>query len=191
MATWGTQGDRPWVSVNLPSSQLVREDLVAYLARTLESSGMSPDRLVIELTESALVDIDVARPAIERLSEIGVRLAIDDFGTGYSALSYLARLPIDILKIDRSFVIALEEEGPEEAIAAAIIALAKRLGLTTIGEGIETAPQLDRLAALGCDLGQGYYLGRPAADEDRRPKPVARIPRSHLTSVPSLDTRIA
>jgi EAL domain-containing protein (putative c-di-GMP-specific phosphodiesterase class I) len=190
-AAWGEPGDRPWVSVNLPSSQLVRQDLVAYLARTLEASGMSPNRLVIELTESSLADIDVARPAIERLSQIGVRLAIDDFGTGYSALSYLARLPIDILKIDRSFVTALEDEGPEEAIAAAIIGLAKRLGLTTIGEGIETLPQLDRLAALGCDLGQGFYLGRPAADEDRRPTPVARIPRSHLTSVPSLDIRIA
>ena len=190
-AAWGEPGDRPWVSVNLPSSQLVREDLVAYLARTLQASGMSPNRLVIELTESSLADIDVARPAIERLSQLGVRLAIDDFGTGYSALSYLARLPIDILKIDRSFVTALEDEGPEEAIAAAIIALAKRLGLTTIGEGIETLPQLDRLAALGCDLGQGFYLGRPAADEDRRPTPVARIPRSHLTSVPSLDIRIA
>jgi EAL domain-containing protein (putative c-di-GMP-specific phosphodiesterase class I) len=185
-APWGKPGDRPWVSVNLPSSQLVREDMVAYLAGALETSGLSPNRLVIELTESSLVDIDVARPAIERLSELGVRLAIDDFGTGYSALSYLARLPIDILKIDRSFVTALEEEGPEEAIAAAIIALAKRLGLTTIGEGIETAPQLDRLAALGCDLGQGYYLGRPAADEDRRPTPVAQIPRPHLTSVPSV-----
>ena len=190
-APWGKPGDRPWVSVNLPSSQLVRQDIVSYLARALETSGLSPNRLVIELTESSLVDIDVARPAIERLSEIGVRLAIDDFGTGYSALSYLARLPIDILKIDRSFVTALEEEGPEEAIAAAIIALAKRLGLTTIGEGIETAPQLDRLAALGCDLGQGYYLGRPAADEDRRPTPVAQIPRPHLTSVPSRDTLIA
>ena len=190
-APWGKPGDRPWVSVNLPSSQLVREDMVAYLAGALEASGLSPNRLVIELTESSLVDIDVARPAIERLSELGVRLAIDDFGTGYSALSYLARLPIDILKIDRSFVTALAEEGPEEAIAAAIIALAKRLGLTTIGEGIETAPQLDRLAALGCDLGQGYYLGRPAPDEDRRPTPVAHIPRPHLTSVPSRDTLIA
>ena len=86
------------------------------------------DRLVVEITESSLLEIDVARPAIERLSELGVRVAIDDFGIGYSALSYLARLPIDIVKIDRSFVIALEQAGPEEAIASAIIALAKRLG---------------------------------------------------------------
>ena len=115
------------------------------------------------------------------MSEIGVRLAIDDFGTGYSALSYLARLPIDIVKIDRSFVIALQQEGPEQAIAAAIIALARRLGLTTIGEGIETAAQLDQLAALGCDLGQGFYLGRPAPNQDLRPSSLAPGLRPRLS----------
>ncbi len=165
-------GDRPWVSVNLSPSQLVRPDIIARLGRTLEATGLAPDRLVIEITESSLLEIDVARPAVERLSKIGVRLAIDDFGTGYSALSYLARLPIDILKIDRSFVMALVQEGPEDAIAAAIIALAGRLGLTTIGEGIETAAQLNKLVALGCDLGQGFYLGRPVANEDLRHSPV-------------------
>lgn len=166
-------GERPWVSVNLSSSQLVRDDLVGRLTRTLEATGLSPDRLVVEITESSLLEIAVARPAIERLSEIGVRVAIDDFGTGYSALSYLARLPIDIVKIDRSFVVALEQQGPEEAIASAIIALAKRLGLTTIGEGIETAAQLGQLSALGCDLGQGFFLGRPAVAQDMRPSPQA------------------
>jgi diguanylate cyclase (GGDEF)-like protein len=171
-AGWGRPGDRPWVSVNLSSSQLVRQDIVGRLGRTLKATGMSPDRLVVEITESSLLEIDVARPAIERLNEIGVRLAIDDFGTGYSALSYLARLPIDIIKIDRSFVVALQQAGPEEAIAAAIIALAKRLGLTTIGEGIETPAQVDQLAALGCDLGQGFFLGRPVAAGDLRPWPV-------------------
>jgi EAL domain-containing protein (putative c-di-GMP-specific phosphodiesterase class I) len=139
---------------------------VARVSQSLESSGLSADRLVVEITESSLLEIGVARPVIERLSDIGVRVAIDDFGTGYSALSYLARLPIAIVKIDRSFVVALELQGPEEAIAAAIIALAKRLGLTTIGEGIETAAQLNQLAALGCDLGQGFYLGRPAPNMD-------------------------
>ncbi len=169
---WGRPGHRPWVSVNLPADQLVRKDLVTGLGTTLARTGLAPDRLVIELTESSLLDIDVARPAIERLREMGIRLAIDDFGTGYSALSYLARLPIDIVKIDRSFVIALVEAGPEEAIASAIIALAARLGLTTIGEGIETAEQLDHLVALGCDLGQGFYLGRPDPSEDLRASPV-------------------
>jgi EAL domain-containing protein (putative c-di-GMP-specific phosphodiesterase class I) len=175
-AAWGKPGDRPWVSVNLSSSQFVREDFVARLGRTLEATGLAPDRLVIEITESSLLDIDVARPAIERLSAVGVRLAIDDFGTGYSPLSYLARLPIDIVKIDRSFVVALEHEGPGSVIASAIITLARRLGLMTIGEGIETTAQLDQLTALGCDLGQGFYLGRPVANEDLRPSP---LPRSH------------
>ena len=191
VASWGNAVDRPWVSVNLPSSQLVREDIVAFLGRTLEANGLAPDRLVIELTESSLLEIDVARPAIQRLSEIGVRLAIDDFGTGYSALSYLARLPIDILKVDRSFVAGLQPGGPEEAIAAAIIALANRLGLTTIGEGIETAAQLDQLAALGCELGQGYYLGRPAPTEDLRPTPLPLANRPRLTALPNVTTRIA
>lgn len=170
MAAWTTAGDRPWVSVNLSSSQLVRQDLVARVGRTLAATGLKPDRLVIEITESSLLEIDVAKPAIERLSEIGVKLAIDDFGIGYSALSYLARLPIDIVKIDRWFVSALEQAGAEEAIASAIIVLAKRLGLTTIGEGIETAAQLEQLTALGCDLGQGFYLGRPAPVEDLKPR---------------------
>ena len=191
VASWGNAVDRPWVSVNLPSSQLVREDIVAFLGRTLEANGLAPDRLVIELTESSLLEIDVARPAIQRLSEIGVRLAIDDFGTGYSALSYLARLPIDILKVDRSFVAGLQPGGPEEAIAAAIIALANRLGLTTIGEGIETAAQLDQRAALGCELGQGYYLGRPAPTEDLRPTPLPLANRPRLTALPDVTTRIA
>jgi diguanylate cyclase (GGDEF)-like protein len=185
-ADWGAPGDRPWVSVNLSSSQLVRKDIVPRLGRTLRATGLPPDRLVIEITESSLVEIDVARPAIERLTDIGVRVAIDDFGTGYSALSYLARLPIDIIKIDRSFVVALQQAGPEQAIAAAIIALARQLGLTTIGEGIETAAQLDQLAALGCDLGQGFYLGRPAPDDAPRPVLVQQARHPRLTSVDSL-----
>jgi diguanylate cyclase (GGDEF)-like protein len=186
-AAWCKPGERPWVSVNLSSCQLLRSDIVARVGRSLAETGLPADCLVVEITESALLDIDLARPAVERLSELGVRLAIDDFGTGYSALSYLARLPIDIVKIDRSFVAALEQAGPEEAIAIAIIDLARRLGLTTIGEGIETSAQLDQLAALGCDLGQGYYLGRPAANEDlRRPSPPPSNPRRQLTSVGSL-----
>jgi EAL domain-containing protein (putative c-di-GMP-specific phosphodiesterase class I) len=187
-AGWGKPGDSPWVSVNMSSSQLLRQDMVAHLGRTLRTTGFEPSRLVLEITESTLLEIDVARPAIERLSETGVRLAIDDFGVGYSALSYLAHLPIDIVKIDRSFVVALHEEGPEQAIAAAIIALAMRLGLTTIGEGVETADQLDQLTRLGCDLGQGLYLGQPAAGEDLRP---SALPDGQQVRRPSLATLIA
>jgi diguanylate cyclase len=183
---WGTAGARPWVSINMSSSQLIRPDIVSRIGLSLEASGLAPDRLVLEITESALLEIEVAKPAVERLSALGVRLAIDDFGIGYSTLSYLARLPIDIVKIDRSFVIALQHAGPEEAIASAIIALAKRLGLMTIGEGIETAGQLDQLTSLGCDLGQGYYLGRPGPDEDRRRSPLPSGHRLHLPKLASL-----
>ncbi len=185
-AGWGTPAARPWVSVNLSSSQLVRSDIVARFGQSLEESGLAPERLVIEITESALLEIEVAKPAVGRLSDLGVRVAIDDFGIGYSTLSYLALLPIDIVKIDRSFVIALQHAGPEEAIASAIIALAKRLGLLTIGEGIETAAQLDQLTALGCDLGQGYYLGRPVPNEDLRRSPMPKGHRLHLPNLAGL-----
>jgi diguanylate cyclase (GGDEF)-like protein len=168
-AGWGSGAHRPWVSINLPPNQLIREDIVAVLARNLEATGMAPQRLVVEITESSLLRIETARPALQRLSELGIRVAIDDFGTGYSALSYLGSLPIDIVKVDRSFVVALERPGPGKAIAEAIIALVTRLGMTTIGEGIETEDQLDRLAALGCHLGQGYYLARPVAANELRP----------------------
>ena len=184
--TWGRTPERPWVSINLPSSQLVRHDLVGRLDRTLQAAGLPPDRLVIEITESSLLEIDIARPALQRLSDLGVRVAIDDFGIGYSALSYLAHLPIDIVKIDRSFVVALQHAGPEEAVAAAIISLARRLGLTTIGEGIETAGQLGQLVSLGCDLGQGFYLGRPAPYEDRRRTAQRQARRSRSPKVASL-----
>jgi predicted signal transduction protein with EAL and GGDEF domain len=110
-----------------------------------------------------------SRSRSPRCSRSSRRVAIDDFGTGYSALSYLGSLPIDIVKIDRSFVVALQRAGPGKAIAEAIIALVTRLGMTTIGEGIETEDQLEQLSALGCHLGQGFYLARPAAEEDLRP----------------------
>jgi diguanylate cyclase (GGDEF)-like protein len=156
----------PWVSINLSSSQLLRDGIVGRLHAALEAGGLPAHRLVVEITESSLVEIDAARSTIERLHESGIWIAIDDFGTGYSSLSYLARLPVDILKIDRSFVVALESRGRDEAIAGAIIDLARRLGLTTIGEGIETQGQLDRLGALGCELGQGYLFARPTANEN-------------------------
>ena len=169
-AGWGGANTRPWVSINLSSSQLIRADLASRLHRTLDRTGLAPSRLILEITESSLLDIELARPAIGRLHALGLQVAIDDFGVGYSGLSYLAHLPIDIVKIDRSFVAALRQTGPDAAIASAIIALAQRLSLITIGEGIETLAQRDRLTSLGCDLGQGFYLGRPAA------KPTLRIP---------------
>jgi EAL domain-containing protein (putative c-di-GMP-specific phosphodiesterase class I) len=120
---------------------------------------------VIELTESGLIELDSARPTLEALRALGVRIAIDDFGTGYSALSYLARLPIDIVKIDRTFVSAVEAGGVEEAITTAIVALARRIGLVTVAEGIESVEESERVRALGCDYGQGYFIARPMPAE--------------------------
>jgi EAL domain-containing protein (putative c-di-GMP-specific phosphodiesterase class I) len=102
---------------------------------------------------------------LQALKAIGVRLAIDDFGTGYSSLSYLQRFPIDILKIDRAFVKGIAENTDDEALARTIVQLARTLRLRTIAEGIETAEQLERLRALGCDHGQGYYFARPMPAE--------------------------
>jgi diguanylate cyclase len=185
-AGWTRRGGSPWISINLASSELLRSDLATRLVAALASSGLGSDRLVLEITESSLLEIELAGPAIDRLHEIGVRIALDDFGTGYSALSYLARLSVDMVKIDRSFVSALESGGPEEAITAAIIELSRRLGLTTIGEGIETSSQLGRLTALGCELGQGYHLARPSEipQVDRRSARRARANVDVTRTVP-------
>jgi diguanylate cyclase len=160
-AAWDGLGTAPWVSVNVSVDQLQRPDFVTHTLGRLEASGLPAARLVIELTESGLIELDSARPTLEALRALGVRIAIDDFGTGYSALSYLARLPIDIVKIDRTFVSAVEAGGVEEAITTAIVSLARRIGLVTVAEGIESVEESERVRALGCDYGQGYFIARP------------------------------
>jgi EAL domain-containing protein (putative c-di-GMP-specific phosphodiesterase class I) len=133
----------------------------------LESSGLPPEALILEITEGVLVDSGlVTEQAISHLSMLrthGVRVAVDDFGTGYSSLAYLRDLPIDILKIDRSFLPHSRDDVPgQSALVRAIVDLARSLGLTTVAEGVETEEHADLLRRLGCDRGQGYLLGRPA-----------------------------
>jgi EAL domain-containing protein (putative c-di-GMP-specific phosphodiesterase class I) len=126
-----------------------------------------PEHLVLELTESILVhDADRAREVLEGLRSLGVQLAIDDFGTGYSSLAYLQHFPIDIVKIDRSFVNQLGESGKGRSLARSIIAIAGSLGIDTIAEGIETPAQAADLTALDCDRGQGYHYSRPIPASD-------------------------
>ncbi len=120
--------------------------------------------LCLELTESAVVESG-ALATLEGLKRLGVRLAIDDFGTGWSSLGHLRRFPIDIVKLDRSFVSGLGRDPQDASVAAAIISLAHALGLSTVAEGIETGEQLAVLAALGCELGQGFLFARPAPVE--------------------------
>ncbi len=155
------------VSVNISGRHLQHGDLLQDVAHALNTSGLEPSNLVIELTESTIMyNTDANLERLQQLKALGVRLAIDDFGTGYSSLSYLHRFPIDILKIDRSFVSRLtnSENGPE--LARAVITLGETLGLDTVAEGIELEPQVASLLELGCVAGQGFLFARAAPLED-------------------------
>ncbi len=162
LARWRAAGLDVTVSVNCAARQLALPDLVDQVAVLLAGHGLDPAHLVLEVTESALVeDVERTRGRMEALRRLGVRLAIDDFGTGFSSLSYLCRLPVDIVKIDRSFVADVETSRPTRAVVAAVVTLAGALDLEVVAEGIETASQAEALRDLGCDLGQGFHLHRP------------------------------
>jgi diguanylate cyclase (GGDEF)-like protein len=154
------------MSVNLSGRQIEDPGLVADVRRALDDAGLDPQMLTLEITESVLMrDAEQTIDALRRLREVGVRLAIDDFGTGYSSLSYLRRLPVDILKIDRSFV-AVVDSGPDEAaLVRSIVSLGASLRLETVAEGIEQPQQLAQLRSLGTRLGQGYYFAKPLPAE--------------------------
>jgi diguanylate cyclase (GGDEF)-like protein len=150
------------VSVNTSARELIEGGFAAGIEQALADSGLAPTGLTLEITESMmLADETAAIAALRRLRTAGVRIVIDDFGTGYSALSYLNQLPVDGLKIDRSFVQGLGIEREKTAIVRATIAFARGLGLHVTAEGIETEDQLRQLIALKCDRGQGFWLGRP------------------------------
>jgi diguanylate cyclase (GGDEF)-like protein len=148
------------VSVNLSPRQLQEPTVVHDILAVLERTGVPAERLVLEVTESAVVD-QHAIAVLGALRSYGIRIAIDDFGTGYSSLHYLTRLPVDILKIDRSFVAELNGTPEGSAITEAVIRLSQVLHLTTVAEGIETGEQANELLLLGCDTGQGYLFSRP------------------------------
>jgi diguanylate cyclase (GGDEF)-like protein len=161
----GTSGEPLTVAVNLSARQLSRGDLPEEVGAVLAAAGLEPERLLIEITESMLMENTQATLATLRaLRELGVRLVLDDFGTGYSSLSYLERFPIDALKIDRSFVAGLDSGG-SAAIVTAIVSMAHSLGMTVTAEGVETEDQLEQLRRLGCEYAQGFFFGRPAPPE--------------------------
>jgi EAL domain-containing protein (putative c-di-GMP-specific phosphodiesterase class I) len=149
------------ISVNLSVKQLQHPDVVADVRAALEDSGINPRMLVLEITETVMMaDYELAKRRLEQLKDLGVRIAMDDFGTGYSSLSYLSRFPVDILKMDRSFLAS--DASPQAAgLAAAIVALGESLKLEVVAEGIELSGQYDSLRDLGCDLGQGFFIARP------------------------------
>ena len=150
------------VSVNLSARQLADPTLPAEVAAVLATTGLRPEQLTLEITESVLMhDTSTAIDCLGHLRTLGVRLSIDDFGTGYSSLSYLRTFCVDEVKIDKSFIDSLPDDPQGVSLVEGIIRLASTLGLSTVAEGIETAGQLDTLVALGCDTAQGYRLGRP------------------------------
>jgi diguanylate cyclase (GGDEF)-like protein len=155
------------MSVNVSARQLQDASIVEDVESALRETGVDPGSLILELTESAVVEnIEGAAATLQQLKWMSVQLAMDDFGTDYSSLSSLSRLPLDILKIDQSFVARLDQDAEGRAIVYAIVSLATALGVRVTGEGIETASQLAALLELDCDHGQGFLLARPApADE--------------------------
>ncbi len=160
-------GSAPTVSVNLSPLQLHQPGLIASVEAALRDADVTPSSLVLELTENVLVtDPQAAAQIMRGLTDIGVRLAIDDFGTGYSSLAYLRALPIDILKVDKTFVDGLESRDPSALLARTIIDLGRRLGLQTVAEGVERAEQAELLREFGCDSGQGYLFARPMPPEE-------------------------
>ena len=154
----------PGVSVNMSTRQLLDTNLVADIRQIVESTGLDPGRLILEITESAFAnDATTVLERLQQIRDIGVRLAIDDFGTGYSSLSYLRSFPVDILKIDRSFVEGVVAGWQGEAFLNTIVRLTETLSMTAVGEGVETQEQLTALRVLGCQLGQGFLFARPMA----------------------------
>jgi diguanylate cyclase (GGDEF)-like protein len=166
-AAWQADGEDLTVAVNLSAHHFSRPELLDTVAEILSRRGVDPGRLVIEITESAVMaDPEAAIATMDGLKDLGVGLAIDDFGTGYSSLSYLKRFPVDALKVDRSFVGGLGSDLQDRTIASAVVSLAHSLGLTAVAEGVETRRQLEELQALGCDSAQGFLWSRPVPPAD-------------------------
>jgi predicted signal transduction protein with EAL and GGDEF domain len=155
-----------YVGVNLSAIQVARDDIAAVVASALKASGLTGDRLTLELTESSIVQDPVrATRVFDALKSLDATVAMDDFGTGYSSLAYLQRLPIDVLKIDKSFVSGMMVDADAVAIVRAVLSLAEALGMSTTAEGIETVELATTLATLGCASGQGFYFARPLPAE--------------------------
>jgi EAL domain-containing protein (putative c-di-GMP-specific phosphodiesterase class I) len=167
LAAWDSEvGEKLplYVGVNLSAIQVARDDIAALVSGALRSSGLSGNRLTLELTESSIVqDPGRATRVFDALKALDATVAMDDFGTGYSSLAYLQRLPIDVLKIDRSFVTGMMADPDSVAIVRAVLSLAEALGMSTTAEGIETRELATTLAALGCASGQGFYFAKPLA----------------------------
>ena len=155
------------LAVNLSTHDLFDARLPDRVRGYLETNGVDPSLLTLEITESSLlIDAPRTRATIDELHAVGLRLAVDDFGTGYSSLSYLRRLPVHELKIDQSFVIGMLTDPQDEVIVKSTVDLGHNLGLRVVAEGVETRQVLDRLREMGCDIAQGYGISEPLAAAD-------------------------
>jgi EAL domain-containing protein (putative c-di-GMP-specific phosphodiesterase class I) len=150
------------MAVNVSARQLQHPEFVRHVDEALDASGLAPSQLVLEITESVLIDTGDVEERLGHLKERGVQIALDDFGTGYGSLAYLQRLPVDIVKIDRSFTARVDVDAEGEALLRAIVGLGNALGTRLVAEGIERASQGDVIRELGCESGQGFHYGRPA-----------------------------
>lgn len=169
-ARWAREGPELGVAVNASAVQLEQDQFVEDVAGAVAQSGIDPGMLTIEITETALMrDAERTGERLRALKKLGVRLSIDDFGTGYSSLAYLQRFPVDELKIDRSFISALESTTQHDALIRAFVQIGRSLRIETIAEGIENHAQLERLQAEGCDLGQGFLFAQPLEADECQP----------------------
>jgi diguanylate cyclase (GGDEF)-like protein len=165
-AAWRAEGLEIPIAVNVSAIQLSREGFASDVREALQSSGIEPSSLTLEVTETTVMrDVAVACERLEEIRALGVRIAIDDFGTGYASLSQLQRMPADVLKVDRSFVAALSEGGQSRELLEAIMGVAHALSLAVIAEGIETPSQMTTLQEVGCQMAQGFLLARPDSPE--------------------------
>ena len=155
------------ISINLSARQFKDANLVSTLDKIIKQTGVEPKRLHLELTESMLMGhVEAAILQLHQLKALGVSISIDDFGTGYSSLSYLKRFPVDILKVDRSFVKDIPQDSNDMEITAAIIAMAQKLKLNVVAEGVETIEQIEFLQNNNCYIVQGYYYSKPIPEEE-------------------------
>ena len=155
------------VSVNLSAHQLRNHNLLALIKSILQQQNIEQKLINLELTETTLLeDLTIAKPLLRDLSSFGVGIHIDDFGTGYSSLSYLAELPVQTLKIDRTFTARIGESATNARVVQAIIALGKAMNLEVIAEGVESQQQLLLVNQFGCDLAQGFYIGKPMPEQE-------------------------
>ena len=185
MREWQVQfsGNGPtFISVNLSNKQMAQPDLTEFVARVLQETGLNQGSLKLEITENVIIENPEETVALlSRLKTLGISLYIDDFGTGYSSLSYLHRLPIDGLKIDRSFVKRMGDQGQNQEIIKTILLLARDMNINVIAEGLETTAQLEQIKAMRCEFGQGYLFSKPVESSRARAlfEPSAGIRQAH------------